>query len=71
MNSACVGRLAALREPKTLGGEGEEAGRAAERDCGAERLRQELPPAHPDGPAAVQKLEQEAEAQRRDQAPAG
>jgi len=55
--------LAELREPKTLGGKGEEAAARREEIAERRRLREELPPAHLDGPAAVEKLEREAEAQ--------
>jgi hypothetical protein len=56
--------LAELREPKTLGGNGEDAVARLEEIAERRRLREELPPlAHLDGPAAVQKLEQEVETQ--------
>jgi hypothetical protein len=56
-----------------LGGKGEEAVARQEEIAERRRLREELPPAHLDGQAAVQKLEREAEAKiaeieyRRDQ----
>jgi hypothetical protein len=55
--------LAALREPKLLGGDGREAAELREQVEELRRQREELPAPHLDQAAAVQQLEKRAEAE--------